>query len=70
MSDFYAAGLVSPQVALHYGGQSLGSKDEPAFELEYSPFGVDSGLCVGVATTAIQNEGVTLQPCGVSSKTV
>jgi hypothetical protein len=70
VSDFYAAGLVSPQVALHYGGQSVGSKDEPAFELEYSPFGVDSGLCVGTATTAIQNEGVTLQPCGVSAKTV
>jgi hypothetical protein len=70
VSDFYAAGLVSPQVNLHYGGGSVGSKDEPAFELEYSPYGVDSGLCTGVATTAIQNEGVTLQPCGVSSKTV
>jgi len=31
---------------------------------------VDSGLCVGTATTAIQGEGVTLQPCGVTSKTV
>ena len=41
-----------------------------AFEQEYAPFGVDSGLCVGVASTAFQDEGVTLQPCGVSSKTV
>jgi len=44
--------------------------DDPAFELEYAPFGVDSGLCVGLAATAVAGEGVTLQPCGVSSKTV
>jgi hypothetical protein len=41
-----------------------------AFENEYAPFGVDSGLCLGVAATAFNDEGVTLQPCGVSSKTV
>ena len=39
-------------------------------EFEYAPFGVDSGLCVGVAATATAKEGVTLQPCGVSAKTV
>ena len=44
--------------------------DDPAFENEYSPFGVESGLCMGVAATAFSDEGVTLQPCGVSSKTV
>ena len=70
VSDFYAAGLVSPQVNLHYGGGSLHAKNEPAFELEYSPYGVDSGLCVGVASTAVQGEGVSLQPCGVSARTV
>jgi hypothetical protein len=70
VSDFFAAGLVSAAVNLHYGGGSVGSQDEPAFEEEYAPFGVDSGLCVGVASTAFQNEGVTLQPCGVSAKTV
>jgi hypothetical protein len=70
VSDFYAAGLVSPQVNLHYGGGSVASKDEPAFELEYSPYGVDSGLCVGTRSTAVQGEGVTLQPCGVTAKTV
>jgi hypothetical protein len=42
----------------------------PAFEFEYAPFGVDSGLCVGLAATAVWGEGVTLQPCGVSAKTV
>ena len=77
-ADFYAAGLVSSAVALHYGciaGQNfpncgLNGVDDPAIELEYAPFGVDSGLCVGVAATARQSEGVTLQPCGVSAKTV
>jgi hypothetical protein len=46
------------------------SSDYLAFENEYAPFGVDSGLCLGVAATAFNDEGVTLQPCGVSSKTV
>ena len=41
-----------------------------AIENQYAPFGVDSGLCMGVAATAFQGEGVTLQPCGVSAKTV
>ncbi len=31
---------------------------------------MDSGLCMGVAGTAFQEEKVTLQPCGVSAKTV
>lgn len=69
VSDFFAAGLVSAAVDLHYGGSS-GGVDLSAFELEYSPFGVDSGLCVGVVATSFSGEGVTLQPCGVSSNTV
>ena len=77
-SEFNAAGLVSNAVALHYGcakqfgthSCTPGSVDDPAFETEYAPFGVDSGLCVGVASTAVQNEGVSLQPCGVSARTV
>jgi hypothetical protein len=70
VSDFYAAGLVSAELNLHYGGGATGFPDDAAFELQYSPYGVDSGLCSGVATTAIAGEDVTLQPCGVSSKTV
>src|ERR1700678_3633044 len=84
-ADFFAAGLVSSSVALHYGcipqplaganfpdcyGQTTVAVNDPAFEIEYAPFGVDSGLCLGVAATAFNDEGVTLQPCGVSSKTV
>ena len=84
VSDFFAAGLVSSSVALHYGGLGcLGTVtpgdtppcDDPypdlqAYEVEYSPYGVDSGLCTGVAATAVANEKVTLQPCGETSRTV
>jgi hypothetical protein len=87
-ADFYAAGLVSSSLALHYGcvpetapgignfpscANPLGGPafpDDWAFENQYAPFGVDSGLCLGVAATAYSGEGVTLQPCGVSAKTV
>ena len=74
VSDFYAAGLVTAAVDLHYGGGATLGKgtfpDDAAFEIQYSPYGVDSGLCTGVATTAIAGEKVTLEPCGVSAKTV
>jgi hypothetical protein len=63
-------GLLSAATVLHYGGVLKGQPDLPAFENEYAPFGVNSGLCSGVAATAFQNEGVTLQPCGVSGKTI
>jgi hypothetical protein len=70
VSDFYAAGLVSAAVDLHYGNGAVGFPDDAAFEVQYSPYGVDSGLCTGVAATAVAGEGVTLQPCGVSAKTI
>jgi hypothetical protein len=75
VSDFCAAGLVSALTCLHYGGAghitpTVTYPDLPAWEVEYAPFGVDSGLCMGVARTASQNEGVSLQPCGVSGRTV
>ena len=44
--------------------------NDPAFEIEYAPDGVDTGLCAGVARAATQAEGVTLQECGASSATV
>jgi hypothetical protein len=44
--------------------------NDPAFEIEYTPDGSYSGLCAGVASTATQEEHVTLQECGASSKTV
>jgi len=73
-SDFCAAGLVSALTCLHYGGGATLGKgtypDLPAWEIEYAPYGVDSGLCLGVAEPAFNDEGVTLQPCGISGKTV
>jgi hypothetical protein len=63
VSDFCAAGIVTNFTCYRWA-------DLPAFEIEYAPFGVQSGLCMGVPTTAFQGEKVSLAPCGVSSKTV
>ncbi len=81
VADYYAADMVSAALALHYGciagdnfpdcyGDPTATLNDPAFEIEYAPYGVDSGLCMGVASTAYQEEKVSLQPCGVSAKTV
>jgi len=63
VNDFFQAGLVSAAVDVHYGGDT-------AFEIQYAPFGAPTGQCVGVAATATAGEHVTLQPCGVSGKTI
>ncbi len=63
VKDFYNAGLVSSALDLHYANFA-------AFEFEYSPNGVDSGLCVGTGSTAADLTPVALEPCGQSSKTV
>ncbi len=47
----------------HYG-------DLRAVPIEYAPFGVAGGLCVGLAAAAFRNEGLTLQPCSVPATTV
>ena len=87
VADFYAARMVTPAFALHYGCIPVGhggagsgnfpdcfgtgkTFNDPAFEIEYTPDGVDSGLCVGVAITPVRQENVSLQECGASSKTV
>jgi len=78
VSEFYALGLVSPEVDLHFGCTPAvegvcngpGQVDDYAYEFMYTPYGVQTGLCTGVAATAVNGEHVTLQPCGVSSKTL
>jgi len=78
VADFFAAGLVSQQVALHYGCTAPAfpvcaapqSEDRQAYELEYAPYGADTGLCAGTATTAADGTKLSLQPCGTSSRTV
>jgi hypothetical protein len=63
VTDFYNAGLVSEALTLAYGSLE-------AYEYEYAPYGVDSGLCLGVGSTAGNGTPVSLEPCGVSGKTV
>jgi hypothetical protein len=63
VSDFFAAGLVSAALNLHYA-------NDQAYEFEYSPNGVGSGLCIGVASTAANLTPVVLVPCGASAKSV
>jgi hypothetical protein len=81
VSEFFAAGLVSSAVALHYGctdavftacSDTTGGVgvNDYAYEFMYSPFGVQTGLCVGTGATAVNGTKVTLQPCGVSGKTI
>jgi hypothetical protein len=63
VSTYYQEGIVSAMVNLHWG-------NDYAFQLEYAPSGEDTGLCLGVASTADPGEDVTLQSCGVSAKTL
>jgi hypothetical protein len=80
VSQFAALGLVSPALALHYGGTcaAVSAKtgrcvrhfpNDWAYEIEYVPKGVPSGLCLGVAKTAADGTTVVLQRCGFSTRT-
>jgi hypothetical protein len=55
--------MVSAEVNSHYGSLK-------ASQLEYAPFGVLTGSCVGVATDPFENEALSLQPCTVPGRTV
>ena len=59
----YHLGLISAAMNLHYHFR-------PAFEAMWTPYGVTSNLCRGVAKTAYQGEKVTLQPCGAFPRTL
>ena len=63
VSALYAAGMVSADVNTNYG-PLLGVQQE------YAPYGVGTGLCVGLAKTAFQNEGLTLRSCSVPGTTI
>ena len=62
VSDLYAVGLMNPTLDQHYG-------TDQTFQFEYTPGGIDSGLCLGVGSGPRQNTPVTLQPCGLSART-
>ncbi len=63
VSEFYAQGMVSAAVDEHFGS-------EYAVRIEYAPYGKPTGLCTAVATTAYQDEGLSLQPCSTPGTTV
>ena len=63
VSGFYASGMVSAAVNQHYGPLY-------AAQLEYAPYGHATGLCVGLAHPAYENEPLSLQPCTVPGSTV
>lgn len=42
----------------------------PVLELDWTPFGNQSGLCAGVAKGGVAGESVTLQNCGMTANTV
>ncbi len=39
-------------------------------QIEYAPYGKPTGLCSGMATTAYQDEALSLQPCSTPGTTV
>jgi hypothetical protein len=60
---------LSPYICNNYGPTSEIEGDFPVFEGDWSPFGNQSGLCVGAAKPVVPGENVTLQRCGQSDAT-
>jgi len=63
VNDFFNAGLINATLDAHYG-------TDLAFEFQYTPGGISSGLCLGIASGPAQGTKVTLQPCGTTVRTV
>jgi hypothetical protein len=63
VSTLYGDGLVSAAVNAQYTG-------EMAVQVEYAPYGQPTGLCAALATTAYQDEGLSLEPCNIPGTTV
>ena len=61
--DFFRAGLLSGGLNALYGGLF-------AYEIEYTPGGSPADLCLGVGAAPGTGTQVTLQPCGVTAKTI
>jgi hypothetical protein len=62
-SVLYHDGIVPLAVGANWG-------NDPAYEYIYAPGGKASSLCLGIGSTAVQGTPVTLQPCGVTGRTV
>ena len=62
---YYARGMVSAALTSQYGGTGFAT-----VQIEYAPYGKPTGLCSGIATTAYQDEALSLQPCSTPDTTV
>lgn len=70
LGQFITGGLISPTsyVALNYGGAA---STFPVFEEEFAPYGVTTGLCVGVSKRNVRQGGeVDLRDCGDTARTL
>lgn len=63
VNDWFNAGLINATLDEQYG-------PDQTFEFQYTPGNVSTGLCLGVTSTPVQGANATLQPCGVSPKTL
>jgi hypothetical protein len=57
-------GQLSPYICNTYGSSSTYQGNFPVYESDFSPYGNETGLCVGVQRPNAANENVSLQPCG------
>ncbi len=63
VSQLIAFGILSRNLGLHY------AKDQ-AFQAQFTPYGMGSGLCAGLASAAANGAAVTLQYCNQGSRTI
>jgi hypothetical protein len=63
LPQLYTEGLVTSVMATAFPGES-------GYEIEYSPGGIKSGLCVGLDSRARNGARVDLRDCGVNWKTI
>lgn len=62
VQDFYNAGIIGRAVGLTWPKNTV-------YEFEYSPAGVQSGLCLGTPKTAADGVAADLENCGVNAQT-
>jgi hypothetical protein len=63
VQELYNVGIIGPAVGLTW-------PDNSVYEYEYSPGGINSGLCLGTAATAGGGVAVDLEACGVNAQTL
>jgi hypothetical protein len=69
VSQLCSEGQLSPYICNTYGSTSTYQGNFPVYESDFSPYGNETGLCVGVKRPLTQNENVSLQNCGAGPDT-